>query len=165
MSKILTTVLLIAIIAVSNPALAAAGSVTSTDLIEKAKELDGQVVVFTGEVIGDIMVRGDHTWINISDGGNAVGIWVQNEDMQGITLPGRYGVHGDEVSITGTFRRACPEHGGDLDIHATSVQVLDKGYAIAQEITPIKVAFAAVLLPASAFLFVLMIRKHRRHQQ
>ncbi len=164
MSKILTAILLVAITTISLPALALATNVSSTDLIEKAKELDGQEVVYTGEVIGDIMVRGDHTWVNVSDGSNAVGVFVENQLMSDITLAGKYGVHGDEVEITGIFHRACPEHGGDLDIHAISVQLLEKGYPMTYSIEPWKLPAAAVLALATVVLFAYMIRKQRRRQ-
>ena len=56
--------------------LPAAGLVDSSILIEHAKSYDYQTVTFEGEVIGDIMVRDDYAWINVSDGSNAIGIWV-----------------------------------------------------------------------------------------
>ena len=163
MSKMLTALILFIIAMILLPHLALAAEVTSTGLIEKAKELDGQEVVFTGEVIGDIMVRGNYTWINVSDGANAVGVFADNRIMPDITLAGKYGIHGDEVKITGIFRRACPEHGGDLDIHAFTAEVLEKGYPITYEIRPHKFATAAVLFLAAAVLFALLLRK--RHMR
>lgn len=164
MSKIIAVILFAVITTISFPALALATNVSSTDLIEKAKELDGQEVVFTGEVIGDIMVRGDHTWVNVSDGTNAVGVFVENQLMSDITLAGKYGVHGDEIEITGIFRRACPEHGGDLDIHAISVQLLEKGYPMTYSIAPWKLPAAVILALATVILFAVMVRKQRRRQ-
>lgn len=165
MAKILTVILLVSVTMVSQPVLASAMGVSSTDLIENAKELDGQEVVFTGEVIGDIMVRGDHTWINVSDGANAVGVFAENQFMSGITLAGRYGLHGDEVEITGIFQRACPEHGGDLDIHLTGIKLLEKGYPVTYSIEPWKLPASAVLALATLILFSYMVRKRHRRQQ
>jgi hypothetical protein len=161
MSKIIASVLFITIVMALLPALASAANVSSTDLIEKAKELDGREIAFTGEVIGDIMVRGGYTWINVSDGSNAIGIWAPNQLISGITLAGRYKVHGDEVMVTGVYSRACPEHGGDLDIHATQIELLKKGYAVADSTEPWKRPAAAVLAASSAALFTCMIRKRR----
>jgi hypothetical protein len=165
MSKILAAILLVTIVIISLPALAGATSVSSTDLIEKAKELDGQEIVFTGEVIGDIMVRGGHTWVNVSDGINAVGIWADNQILPHITLAGRYKVHGDEVKITGVFNRACPEHGGDLDIHAAKIELMKKGYAVDDNTEPWKLPAAVVLALAAVILFAYMVKRQRGHKQ
>ena len=127
------------------PACAFAQTVTSTDLIDRAKELDGQTVTFTGEVIGDIMRRGDYAWLNVSDGSNAIGVWVPTAMIGDIQAAGRYAEHGDEVRLTGVFNRACREHGGDLDIHATQVELLEAGYATEHAIEPGRVVLAVVL--------------------
>jgi len=103
--------------------------VTSTDLIENAASLDGDTVTYSGEVIGDILSRGDYAWINVSDGTNSIGIYIPDSEAKKIEYVGRYRVTGDTVSITGTFHRACAEHGGDLDIHATAVEIIEKGHS------------------------------------
>ena len=78
-------------------ALAEAREVTSTDLIENALALDGQTVTYTGEVVGDIMKRGDHTWLNLSDGSNAMGVWAETAALGAdcgcgaVWRKGRYG--------------------------------------------------------------------------
>ena len=165
MSKIIAAILLVMIIMISLPTLASATDVSSTDMIEKAKQLDGKEIVFTGEVIGDIMDRGDYTWINVSDGSNAIGIWAENQLMSGITMAGRYKVHGDEVRITGVFHRACPDHGGDLDIHAAKIDLMEKGYAVAVNTEPWKLPAAAVLAVAAVILFAYMILRRRGLKQ
>ena len=53
--------------------------VSSTELIEKAKELDGKEIVYEGEVIGEVMTRGEYSWVNLNDGLNAVGVWMGND--------------------------------------------------------------------------------------
>jgi len=122
MAKILKIVIVLTICLFPATAYAADTEVTSNDLIDKAKEYDGREVVYTGEVIGDILAQGDHTWINVSDGSNAIGIWVEAKDMQGIDTPGRYNMRGDTVRVTGVFHRACAQHGGDFDIHADKIE-------------------------------------------
>ena len=52
---------------------------SSTELINNAKSYDGKTVVYEGEVIGDIMVRGAFAWINVNDGKNAIGIWLEKD--------------------------------------------------------------------------------------
>ncbi len=105
-------------------------SVSSTELIENASELNGNTVYYSGEVVGDILYRGDYAWINISDGANAIGIYIPTAEAEKIEYVGRYRVVGDTVSLTGTFHRACAEHGGDMDIHADTINITEKGYTV-----------------------------------
>ncbi|MBM3706185.1 MAG: DNA-binding protein [Actinobacteria bacterium] len=108
--------------------------VTSSELINNAKEYDKKEVIYSGEVIGDIMKRDEHAWINISDGSNAIGVWIPFEETEKIGFTGQYKYKGDIVKITGIFNRACSEHGGDLDIHAKSIEIIERGYEIKRNI-------------------------------
>ncbi len=96
--------------------------VSSSELINKAKEYDGKTVIYEGEVIGDIMSRGEYAWINVNDTKNAIGIWIDKVFTKDIVYTGSYKSKGDWVEITGVFHRACPEHGGDLDIHGQALR-------------------------------------------
>ena len=141
-------------------AFAAPTAVTSTDLIEQANALDGQTVTFSGEVIGDIMRRGDYAWINLSDGSNAIGIWVPTDWLGDVQTAGRYADHGDEVQITGIFHRACREHGGDLDIHATQLALLSKGFETTHAVEPVRIVAAVILtLAAIGVLMKTLLKK------
>ena len=104
-----------------------AASVSSTELINRAKQYDGQEVVYQGEVVGEVMRRGPYAWVNVYDGANAIGIWAGVPLIQDITYAGAYQVRGDMVEVTGIFHRACLEHGGDLDIHAANVILKERG--------------------------------------
>ena len=64
--------------------------VTSTTLIESASKLDGDTVSYSGEVIGDVLYRGDYAWINVSDGANAIGIYIPASEAKKIEYVGRY---------------------------------------------------------------------------
>ena len=139
-----------------------AQEVSSDDLIDRAAELDGQTVVYTGEVIGDILPRGDHTWLNISDGSNAIGAWVQTAAIGDVTLAGRYDRHGDEVRVTGVFHRACREHGGDLDIHADTVELVSAGYAVTHAVQPWRIIAAAVLAVSAVLLLGKWLKRKKR---
>jgi len=140
-------------------ALAEPTAVTSTDMIDQAGALDGQTVTFSGEVIGDIMRRGDYTWINVSDGSNAIGIWIPTDGLGDVQTAGRYADHGDEVRITGIFHRACREHGGDLDIHATQLALLSKGFETTHAVEPIRVVLAAILTLAAVGVLIKTLLK------
>jgi len=104
--------------------------VSSSELINNAKHYDGTTVSYSGEVIGDIMVRKEYAWININDGKNAIGIWIKKELIKDILYTGSYAAKGDLVEITGRFNRSCVEHGGDLDIHAQSINKISSGSKI-----------------------------------
>jgi hypothetical protein len=130
--------------------------VSSNDLIENALALDGQTVVYSGEVIGDIMKRGDYTWLNVSDGSNAMGVWVETALLGDVATPGRYGMHGDEVRVTGVFHRACAEHGGDMDIHAEKIELLGAGYPVSHGVQLWKLVLTLVFTSLSATAVIVM---------
>ncbi|MDO8846907.1 MAG: hypothetical protein Q7W51_00765 [Coriobacteriia bacterium] len=136
-------------------------SPSSAGLVEEPKEHDGTEVTFTGEVIGEAMVRGDNAWLHINDdayylenveegaqlGGynSGMAVWLPAALVEDIEYYGDYKHEGDIVQVTGTFNAACPEHGGDLEIHATSLTVVQTGREVVDEIRPAKVAWAAGL--------------------
>jgi len=100
---------------------------SSTELINHAKDYDGKTVVYSGEVIGEVMARGEFAWVNVNDGNNAIGIWLKKDLTKDIFYAGSYQTQGDGVEIVGIFHRACQEHGGDLDIHAQSLKKIHSG--------------------------------------
>lgn len=111
-----------------------AQSISSAELINNAKLYDGKVVSYEGEVIGDIMKRGDYAWINVNDGKNAIGIWINSGLVKDIGYTGSYKSVGDGIEVTGVFRRVCPEHGGDLDIHAQSMRKTGAGRYLQEKV-------------------------------
>jgi len=119
-----------------------AQSTSSVELINNAKNYNGNTVVYKGEVIGDIMVRGEYAWINVNDEKNAIGIWIKKELIKDILYTGSYKAKGDLVEITGKFNRSCVEHGGDLDIHAQSINKISSGSKISHAINTRAINFA-----------------------
>lgn len=102
-------------------------AVSSAELIEHAKELDGQEVLYQGEIIGEVMVRKDGAWANLHDGENALGVWMPNNFLNLISFTGSYTARGDWLEVRGIFNRACKMHGADLDIHATNLARIRDG--------------------------------------
>jgi hypothetical protein len=129
--------------------------VGSAELIEKARELDGREVELVGEAIGESMRRGDHVWLNLLDGGGAIGIWARRADLPEILFFGSYDARGDALRVRGVFHRSCPEHGGDLDIHATTLEVVARGELKRVTLHAGRMALAAGLLLAAAVAFLL----------
>jgi len=113
--------------------------ITSAELIVKERFYDGQNIFFEGEVIGDIMNRGSFSWINVNDGNNAVGIWINTDLVKDIRFTGSFKNTGDKVRIKGVFNRNCPQHGGDLDIHAEELSIICIGHKNQQNIDTEKV--------------------------
>jgi hypothetical protein len=138
-----------------------AQSISSTELINNAKFYDGKIVVYAGEVIGDVMVRGEYAWININDGENALGIWVNKNLAKDIIYAGSYKSKGDWVEVTGVFQRACPQHGGDLDIHAQATRKINSGRGISERLNPAKKNLALILLGVLSLVWILRRLKHK----
>jgi len=135
--------------------------ISSSELIKNAKDYDGKTVLYGGEVIGDIMRRGDFAWINVNDGQNAIGVWIDASMLKEITYTGSYRSKGDVVDIAGEFHRACPEHGGDLDIHARALQKKIDGGMIVQKFNPDKRNLIIILLGLLATLWILSLLKRK----
>lgn len=143
-------------------ALADGGEVTSSELLDKAGEYDGQEITYTGEVIGDVFTRGDYAWINVFDGSNAIGVWAEKSDIEGIDALGSYTAKGDTVKITGVFNRACAEHGGDMDIHALNVEIIQEGYTVSHAVPVWKLVVGGVLLAGAAICVMRVIQTRRK---
>jgi hypothetical protein len=111
-----------------------AASYSSKALIENARLLDGKKVTYRGEAVTAIMKRGDHAWVNVNDGDNAIGIWCTGAMLECVKFLGDYKHSGDILEVEGMFNRACPAHGGELDIHAAKVKVLKPGFSIGEKV-------------------------------
>ena len=116
-----------------------------SELIENGESIDNSNITLKGEAIGEAMNRGNYSWVNISDGSTVMGIWIKAEQAQSIKNFGKYGHKGDVVKISGIFNRACKEHGGDMDVHAISVEVIDAGGTVIIPISNNKKVMATVL--------------------
>jgi hypothetical protein len=164
----------------------------STELINKmnvpgdiAKGLfwNGRRVTFHGEAIGEVMVRGDHAWIHLNDdaymiknveegaklGGynSGMAVWLPAPLTKRIDTYGDYQHEGSIVEVEGVFNGACKEHGGDMDIHATSLRLLVSGHPVDDPVPPWKAALAVALVAVAGLLFWLerryrhVVRPHR----
>ena len=140
---------------------ASAQPISSDELINNAKLFDGKSVVYIGEVIGDVMIRGEYAWVNLLDGKNAIGIWAGKDLVKDIAYTGSYKFKGDVVEVSGIFHRSCLQHGGDLDIHAQSLTKIIPGWP-AQEIPNFKKGNIVILLSgALVFIWIFTLLKRR----
>jgi hypothetical protein len=162
------------------PATGAAGPQTpdSASLVENSGAWNGHQVAFTGEAIGESMARGAMAWIHLNDdaykdknieegaelGGYNSGhaVWLPDELAGRISFFGDYKHEGDVVKVQGTFNAACPEHGGDMDIHATSLEVVTPGHTVPHTLNRTRLAVAAALFVIAGLLFYARVLARRR---
>ncbi len=157
--------LILAVVLLTGTSVLATDSISINDLVENSVENDGLTVTVQGEAIGEILERGDHAWVNLLDGGNAIGIWMAIETANEIKYFGDHKNIGDTLRITGVFSRNCPEHGGDIDIHCSNMHIASVGHHITEIIDPSKVAVAIILVVVSAtaiyYYFKRLIKEHK----
>jgi hypothetical protein len=149
-------------ILLSHPASPAfAKELSSSELIKNAKEHDGKVITYSGEAIGDVMMRGEFAWVNINDGENALGVWMSSSLAKEIKFTGSYKTFGDKLRITGIFNRACPMHGGDLDIHAQALYKLADGGQVVRKLQQSKKDLSLILLGALFLIWILTLFRRK----
>ncbi|MEA4966252.1 MAG: hypothetical protein VB055_10565 [Oscillospiraceae bacterium] len=155
-----TAILMLILLLLPWKANAQSNNISSTDLIEKASLYDGTTVSFGGEVVGDILYRGSYAWIGVDDGANTISISIPASEAKKIAYVGRYRTVGDTVQLTGTFHRACAEHGGDLDLHADAITVVEKGHTVQDDpsIGLLLAAGACFLCALTVTIFVIRRR-------
>ena len=153
--------------------------VNSASLVENANAWNGRVITFKGEVIGEAMVRGKVVWIHLNDdaymwknieeeakldgynSGHAV--WVPANLAMKIRFFGDFKHEGDVVRIVGTFNAACPQHGGDMDIHASTLEIVRPGHPVHHVFNTSRAIFAGFLLAVAVALHQARTIVRRRH--
>lgn len=133
-------------------------TVSSEELIERAKDLDGRAIVYRGEVVTGVLKRGEHSWINLNDGGNAIGVWCKTELAEGIRYAGSYRHRGDLIQVDGIFNRACGKHGGEMDIHAYRIEILREGFVRTEKVDR-RTSYLAVAFFCLTLFVILRYRK------
>lgn len=79
-------------------------------------------------------------------------IWIPADLAQKIRFFGDYQHAGDIVQVTGTFNAVCRDHGGDMDIHASFMEVLRTGHPVSHGLNMFR-GILAVLLFIVAGIF------------
>ncbi|MDP2913605.1 MAG: DNA-binding protein [Candidatus Omnitrophota bacterium] len=136
----------------------AAEEISSKALIDNADFFDSKRVLYKGELITAILNRGGHSWINLNDGENAIGVWCRKDALGVVQFIGDYKNKGDVLVVDGIFHRACPVHGGELDIHAGAVNILKHGFALKERVDKAKLNISIALFLA-AILMIIVFRK------
>lgn len=131
---------------------------TLNDLIEKGKELNGKQVVISGEAIGEPLNRGENTWVNINDKTNAMGVYMNTNYSNKIITYGGFNKIGDIIKVSGVFNRACEEHGGDMDIHALNVDILENGKKLDDKVPVYKIVLCFILIIITSILGMIVYK-------
>lgn len=151
------TMLLLSISATS--AHAAPLDIDTTQLSVGDPQLDGKSVRFSGEAIGEALkAGGDYRWVNVLQEGVAIGVFTSAESIEGIDGYGGWAQNGTTIEVTGVHHVACEQHGGDLDVHATSVEILSPASARQHTVHPIQ----AVLALLGALLAAVLALRYRQ---
>jgi len=143
---------------------------TSAELVDAPKAWDDKTVTFTGEAIGEAMVRGDKAWIHLNDdayyiknveegahlGGynSGMAVWIDASLAKEIKVFGDYKHEGGVAKVSGVFNAACAEHGGDMDIHATSLEIVAAGRDAQDPVKPGKLMWAIGLALVAGALYL-----------
>lgn len=137
------------------------------DIVQRAVELDGSEVTFEGEAIGEALrADGDSVWVNVLDEGTAIGVWMPDDMAEQIERFGAYRQTGDTVRVTGVVNLACDRHGGDLDVHATALEVTGSGEPRSERLRPLEALVGAVgFACAGAAVLVARTRERKRFEE
>lgn len=175
---VIAALLAIAVPATAGEASQNEGAVSSCDLIEHQDDYNGKQVVYRGEVVGDILQRGEFAWVTVNDdeyintprrefeelkGTNSgIGVYGPAEAIGEISFLGSYDTQGDLVEVRGTFYRASAEHGGDTCIVADEVEVLRGGRHINKSRMKIEFIIACIMLAVCLTLAARIFLGRRR---
>ncbi len=131
---------------------------------------DGARVVVTGEVVGDRLnaeAGSNHSWITLYSlrkgtaevyNPSSIQVYVSNSLAETIDTYGRYNVRGTRVQVSGTFNLACVDHEGLSDIHADSLQVVQKGSKVSSSFDLLSF-LPGVIAVALGLLLMLVYRR------
>ena len=133
-------------------------------LVSVNRALDGSEVRFSGEVVGDV-VNADpgYKWVNVmGTANNVIGVRMSDEQAKLIQNRGGYHSTGTVLQITGTYHIACPEHQGELDVHAADVVVQDNGGPITHLVSTQRLVVASLLcfIAVSLLFAFILIRRY-----
>lgn len=146
------------------PCTVSAAPLSAAHVVALGKAADGTVVELEGEAVGEALRAQDgKVWVNVSSGGTAVGVVTSERSARAIDAYGRYGWTGSIVRVRGVLNVACDEHGGDLDVHATSFAVVSPGQRRARTVPWWQLGAAATLFATAALALAARARLRHRY--
>lgn len=153
--------LLVLVLAVAAVTAGAAAAESEAPLVRiallqaESARYDGRPVIIRGEAVGDLMLRGEHGWLNISDGSAVLGVFAPAAGLAQVRFLGRHGVTGDLLEVRGVFRADCPVHHGGMHLDARQLKIIERGRFLDEPVRPARLALAVsfAFLALAAFLF------------
>lgn len=139
--------------------------VTISRLASADTALDGQLVSFSGEVVGEpVWLADGNAWVQVqsASGGSFIMVAMRPEDAALIERVGGYQSKGTTLRITGVYRVADPNQLGDIDVTAYSVSVVDPGEERVEPVNFKMLGLALAFVAASAVLLVVARLVRRR---
>jgi len=133
-----------------------------SELIENADVYNNKKVSIEAEVIGDIMNRGEYSWVNLLDQSGSIGVWMTSEMAKEIVFTGKYNVKGDYVRIEGIYQDECLQHGGEADIHCSQLIILENGKKIPEKVTMNKGVATITLGTIAILLSIFYYHRYRK---
>lgn len=128
-------------------------------LVSVNRALNDNQVSFDGEAVGDIVRADDgHMWVNAMGAAKSViGVYATNEQAALVNETGDYHTKGSTLKITGTYHIACPEHQGELDVHASNIEVTANGTPTTHRISSMRSQVALVFCFAAGIILVIFM--------
>lgn len=147
------------------------GRVSSAAVNSCPDAFDGQVVVYFGEVVGDVLQRDEGAWLLVNDddyalevgplaghvefrGGNSgLAVWMPEGLSDLADEPGNASRRGDILRIEGVVRRTDPTDGGGLTLRAINAEVVVEAQYVETPVNRVQLGIAiAFTLIAGAVL-------------
>jgi hypothetical protein len=99
------------------------------EVVDIDRELDGSAIVVEGEAVGDkLRAMGGGTYVNVLGDEVGLGVWFSDDEMvEQIEYLGNFHQDGDIVRVTGVVNVTCPQHGGEFDLHAEELEIVERG--------------------------------------
>lgn len=161
-ARCLVVPLVVILLTSAAPAVALGESVTAAGVVAMGEARDGEQVVLEGEALGESLRARGGAWVNVLSGGTAVGVWMTAEQAAQVETFGDYKHRGSWLLVTGEYHYACDQHGGDLDVHAAEVSVIDLGAHVDHPFRWIKAAVGLTALSIALWQFQALRAQRRR---
>lgn len=150
-------------LAVPTPAHAAEEVMDPAEVVEIDRSHDGETIVIEGEAVGDVLrAMGGGHWVNVLGNEVGLGVWMDDDQVAQIEHFGEYHHSGDRIKVTGSLNITCTRHGGEFDLHAERVEVVEQGQPREQES---RIEYALVGLVGMAIAGALYARYSRLRWQ
>ena len=143
-------------------------NITIDSLFANEQVYNNKTVIVQGEVL-EALPQKTGEWINIRGKNSGIGIWCgKNISLPEIKHFTGFHQKGDIIKARGVFHSSCPDHWGESDIHAFSVQFVRQGFSIEEAVSlkKKKLVFLWACLFAAALIFYIAEKliKKSRHQ-